>query len=73
MQSQAQVQSQLNALVLDLVQESRASHRPAVGRFGGYRVAAVCLMNGVRVQLYDDGNRLLDVAWSQSPSGIEEG
>jgi len=70
MQSHAQVQSLLNAMTLDLVQESRATHRPAEGRCGGYRVSAVCLMNGLRVQLYDEGNRLLDVAWSRSPREI---
>jgi hypothetical protein len=64
------MQSLLNAMTLDLVRESRATHRPAVGRCGGYRVSAVCLMNGVRVHLFDEGNRLLDVAWSPSPSGM---
>lgn len=63
MLSLVQEQSQLNAMVLDLVQESRANHRLAVGCFDRYRVTAVCWINGVRVQLFESG-QLVDVAWS---------
>lgn len=63
MLSLVQEQSQLNAVVLDLVRESLVSHRLAVGRFDRYRVTAVCRINGVRVQLFESG-RLVDVAWS---------
>lgn len=59
----SQEQSQLNAMVLDLVQESQVSHRMAVGRFDRFRVTAVCRIGGVNVRLYESG-RLVDVAWS---------
>lgn len=62
MLSQTQVQSQLNAMMLDLVQESRVNRRTAEARFGNFRVTAVCRMNGVRLQLYEE-DRLLDTAW----------
>jgi hypothetical protein len=63
MLSLVQVQSQLNAMVMDLVHESQASHRLAVGCFDRYRVTAVCRINGVRVQLFESG-RLVDATWS---------
>ncbi len=65
MLSQNQVQSQLNAMVLDLVQESRVNHRPAEAYFGHYKVTAVCRINGIRVQLFE-GGKLLDMAWRQA-------
>lgn len=66
---QSQIQSQLNALVMDLVQESRANRRVAEASFGRYRVTAICRMNGIRVQLFEGGS-LLDVAWRQAdPDG----
>ncbi|TCJ15198.1 hypothetical protein EZJ19_07775 [Parasulfuritortus cantonensis] len=66
MLSLVQEQSQLNAMVMDLVQESQASHCLAVGCFDRFRVTAVCRINGVRVQLFESG-QLVDVVWSAVP------
>ena len=69
MLSQSQIQSQLNALAMDLVQEARVNRRVAEASFGRYRVTAICRMNGIRVQLFEGGS-LLDVAWRQAdPDG----
>ncbi len=67
MLSLTQEQSLLNAMALDLVQESQTSHRMAVGRFDRFRVTAVYRVNGVRVQLFESG-RLVDTAWREMPA-----
>lgn len=68
----SQEQSQLNAMVLDLVQESQASHRMAIGKFDRFRVTAVCRVNGVRVQLFESGY-LVDMAWGDMRTGTGSG
>lgn len=67
MLSLVQEQSLLNAMALDLVQESQTSQRMAVGRFDRFRVTAVCRINGVRVQLFESGH-LVDTAWKEMPA-----
>ncbi|MBK6742555.1 MAG: hypothetical protein IPG66_06060 [Hydrogenophilales bacterium] len=57
-----QEQSLLNALVWDLVQESRGNHRVAEACFEGYRVTVSHRFDRLRVALYESGT-LVDVAW----------
>jgi hypothetical protein len=66
MLSLAQEQSLLNAMVVDLVQESQVNHRMAIGRFERFRITALCRVNGVRVQLFESGN-LVDSTWNETP------
>jgi hypothetical protein len=67
MLSLTQEQSLLNAMALDLVQESQTSQRMAVGRFDRFQVTAVYRVNGVRVQLFESG-RLVDTARMEMPA-----